>query len=79
MKDSTLTQHPSQLLHSRPVAQEMLGGIGLTTLDMLLNKGKLKRIKIGRRSLHVEVSKIVLRSPTFHTFWARCVALCAVE
>lgn len=56
MQDSTLSQSPPQLLHSRHEALVMLGNIGLTTLDTLLNEGRLTRVKIGRRSMVTDES-----------------------
>jgi predicted DNA-binding transcriptional regulator AlpA len=55
MQDSTPFQSPPRLLYSRYETLKMLG-IGLSTLDTLLNEGKLKRIKIGRRSLVTDES-----------------------
>ena len=56
MKDSTPTRNPSRLLHSRHETLEIMGEIGLSTLDTLLSEGKLKRVKIGRRSLVTDES-----------------------
>ena len=46
-------QNTPRLLWSRHEVMEMMG-IGLTTLDTLLNEGKLKRVKIGRRAMVTE-------------------------
>lgn len=43
------------LLRSRQEARELLN-IGLTTLDRLLEEGKLQRVKIGRRALVTDES-----------------------
>ena len=48
-------QNTPRLLWSRHEVLEMMG-IGLTTLDTLLNEGKLKRVKIGRRAMVTEES-----------------------
>jgi len=56
MKESTPNQDPPRLLRSRPETLKMMGGIGLTTLDALLNEGKLTKVKIGRRALVTDES-----------------------
>lgn len=43
------------LLRSRQEARELLN-IGLTTLDKLLEEGKLQKVKIGRRALVTDES-----------------------
>lgn len=55
MHKSTPTETPIRLLHSRQRTTELMG-IGLTTLDTLIGQGKLKRVKIGRRSLITDAS-----------------------
>jgi hypothetical protein len=41
----------SPLLRDYAETRGILGNIGQTTLESLCNKGKLKKVKIGRRAL----------------------------
>jgi excisionase family DNA binding protein len=48
------------LLWPIPIVQQQLGGVHRTTVDRLVNQGKLVRVKIGERSLITRQSVIAL-------------------
>jgi hypothetical protein len=44
------TEHKSRQLYPLPEAQERLGGVSRVMLYRLANEGRLKMLKIGRRT-----------------------------
>lgn len=50
MDDRTFSKNPERFLHSIRDAREKLGGIGHTKFYSLVAEGKIKIVKIGRRS-----------------------------
>ena len=47
---------PTRLLHSIEGAREMLGDVGRTKTYDLINRGKLKKVKIGTRTFITDKS-----------------------
>ncbi|MFL7900499.1 helix-turn-helix transcriptional regulator [Azospirillum argentinense] len=43
--------NPEPSLVDRPTARRLLGDIGTTTLHKLINEGKLRRVKLGAKTL----------------------------
>lgn len=64
MNDRSPTTRPKRLLHPVKEAREALGGMGQTKFYSLVAEGKIKIVKVGRRSfltddeLHASAARI---------------------